>query len=378
MIIFALVAANLRRQSRDRIGLFFVAILPFVIIAVVGLALGGHAGESQRFRLGLVEAGSGSADLVKELEEHPGLSVTRVAGVAELRRQIGQGSLVAGLVVPGGADSVASLRMPFYMVENSGEAAVVRNNLYAVLGRHSAVLEARQAAGRAGADPARVGAAVAETDPIFAEVRTVQGAETLRLGFAYTGPANLVLFTFINSAALAGALVETRRLGVSRRSLAAPVRPSLLLAGEALSRYLIALAQALLVVVVTALLFGVEWGPPLGVLAVVAAFCLVSTGVAMLVGSYVKTGLQAAAFAPPVGIVLGMLGGCMWPLLIVPPFLRAAGHAFPHAWAMDALLALPLRGLDGLATPLAVLTVMGVAVTSLALLLYRRSIMRTR
>ncbi|MGN9836986.1 ABC transporter permease [Nonomuraea sp. H19] len=377
-VLSALVAANLRRQGRDRIGLFFIVILPFIIIAVVGLALGGHAGDAQRLRLGLVVegAGAGSSQLVARFAEHPELAVVRVPDVAELRRQIGQGSLVAGLVVPEGADDRA-MRLPFYLVDGSGEAAVVRNNVHAVLGRHGALAGAERMAEQLDAAPAQVDAVVAETDPIFSDVRVVPGAETLRLGFAYTAPANLVLFTFINSVAVAGALVETRRLGISRRSLAAPVRPGLLLAGEVLSRYVIALLQALLVVVVTALLFGVEWGPPAGVLLVVAAFCLVSTGVAMLVGGLARTGIQAAALGPPIGIVLGMLGGCMWPLLIVPSALRTAGHAFPHAWAMDALLALPQRGLDGVITPVAVLLAMGIAITSVSLYLFRRSVLRT-
>ncbi|WP_201761275.1 MULTISPECIES: ABC transporter permease [unclassified Nonomuraea] len=376
-VLSALVAANLRRQGRDRIGLFFMVILPFVIIVVVGLALGGHAGDGQRLRLGLVVEGAGSGELVARFAEHPELTVVRVAGVAELRRQIGQGSLVAGLVLPDGVGDRA-VRLPFYLVDGSGEAAVVRNNVHAVLGRYGALAGAERMAGRLGASPAQVDLVVARTDPIFSDVRVVPGAETLRLGFAYTAPANLVLFTFINSAAVAGSLVETRRLGISRRSLAAPVRPWVLLAGEVLSRYVIALLQALLVVVVTALLFGVEWGPPAGVLLVVAAFCLVSTGVAMLVGGLAGTGMQAAALGPPIGIVLGMLGGCMWPLLIVPPLLRDAGHVFPHAWAMDALLALPQRGLDGAMTPAAVLLAMGVAVTAVSLHLFRRSVLRTR
>ncbi|MGH1555849.1 hypothetical protein ACRAWF_40520 [Streptomyces sp. L7] len=31
-----------------------------------------------------------------------------------------------------------------------------------------------------------------------------------------------------------------------------------------------------------------------------------------------------------------MLGGCMWPLALVPDWLRTAGHALSHAWAVDA------------------------------------------
>ena len=47
-------------------------------------------------------------------------------------------------------------------------------------------------------------------------------------------------------------------------------------------------------------------------------FALVGTGVGMLLGSVLGNAEQATSIGPPVGIALGMLGGCMWPLAIVP------------------------------------------------------------
>jgi hypothetical protein len=47
-----------------------------------------------------------------------------------------------------------------------------------------------------------------------------------------------------------------------------------------------------------------------------------------------------AALGPFVGILLGMLSGCMWPLQVVPDAVAAFGRLFPTAWALDAYLAL--------------------------------------
>jgi ABC-2 type transport system permease protein len=41
-----------------------------------------------------------------------------------------------------------------------------------------------------------------------------------------------------------------------------------------------------------------------------------------------------------------MLGGCMWPLEIVPDAMRTAGHFVPHAWAIDAWTTVLSRGGD--------------------------------
>src|SRR5690606_12589463 len=93
------------------------------------------------------------------------------------------------------------------------------------------------------------------------------------------------------------------------------------------------------------------------------------TGVGLLVGSVVASADQAQSVGAPIAIALGMLGGCMWPLAIVPDAMRAAGHVAPHAWAMDAWIALVFdgEGVDGIVLELAVLAgfalVLGIAAT---------------
>ena len=57
--VLALVAANLRRHTRDRVGLFFMVIMPFVSIVFVGMALGGGTTGSARLPVGVVAEGSG-------------------------------------------------------------------------------------------------------------------------------------------------------------------------------------------------------------------------------------------------------------------------------------------------------------------------------
>jgi ABC-2 type transport system permease protein len=61
----------------------------------------------------------------------------------------------------------------------------------------------------------------------------------------------------------------------------------------------------------------------------------------------------------------------MWPLAIVPEPMRAVGHLFPHAWAMDAFIALIAKG-EGVAGIVPQLTVLaGFAAALLALATWR-------
>jgi len=181
---------------------------------------------------------------------------------------------------------------------------------------------------------------------------------------------------FITSLAGAAGLIEARRLGVTRRMLATPTTASTILFGEALSRFAVALLQGMIIFLVGWLVFGVDWGDPPAALLLVVTFALVGTGVGMLLGSVLRNAEQATSIGPPVGIALGMLGGCMWPLAIVPQPMRVVGHLFPQAWAMDAFIALIAKGEDiaGIALQLAVLAAFAVVLLALATWRLRRAL----
>jgi len=186
----------------------------------------------------------------------------------------------------------------------------------------------------------------------------------------------LVLFVFINALAGGAAMIQTRRFGIFARALAAPIRPRDLVLGEALCYLTLALGQALLIVVVGAVMFGVSWGNPVAAAALIGMWALVGTGAGMASGALFRTPEQASAIGPALGITFGMLGGCMWPLEIVPQSVRMVGHATPHAWAVDAWVTVLSRGgsLADIAGYLAILAGYAVALLAFASLRLRRSL----
>jgi ABC-2 type transport system permease protein len=193
------------------------------------------------------------------------------------------------------------------------------------------------------------------------------GSEYLPLGFGYSAPTMLVLFVFINALAGGAAIVQTRQLGIHQRALAAPVRARTLVLGESLCCLTFSLLQSALIIGTGSLLFGVGWGNLPAAIALVIAWALVGTGAGMLSGAVFSTPDQAGAIGPVIGIAFAMLGGCMWPLEIVPDAVRTLGHATPHAWAVDAWITVLSRagGITDIGTELAVLA--GFAAGTLAL-----------
>ena len=146
--------------------------------------------------------------------------------------------------------------------------------------------------------------------------------------------------------------------------------------GGALSGWALALGQAVFLIAIGGVLFGVHWGNPLAVAALVAAVTLTATGAGMLLGAVARTPEQALAVGVPLGIGLGMLGGCMWPLDSVGPTMRAVGHLVPQAWAMDGFIRLVFdhATIGAIGGPLLVLAAYGAVLLTIATWQTRRAI----
>jgi len=379
----AIAAVNVRRLLRDRTGLFFVFVLPVILIVVLGTMYGGRVAP----RMGIVATGSGplGTELVDAIRNGGlKLEIREPATEDELRAGVEDGRLEIGVILPAGYD--ATLR-------GGGVAQVV------VLGQpESAVSALRQAVDAAIAEQAAaVGAArlaVSRTGIPFDEALAT--ARAIRAGmagvtvavehigegifpagtgaFAPGAQSQVILFMFLTSMTAATQLILTRQLGVSRRMVAAPVRMATILVGETLGRFGVAMVQGLFIIALSALAFGVGWGDPLAAALVVVAFALVATGAAMVVGVFSNNPDQASALGVMAGMLLGALGGAMVPLEIFPEPAHTIAFVTPHAWAIQGLREVALRNgtIGDVLVELAVLALFGLGLMALGTWRFRR------
>jgi ABC-2 type transport system permease protein len=378
----AIARAEGLRTVRDRTAMFFIVLLPVFIILLIGISIGG---EMNKLALGVIDKDGGplAAELRRELVRQPRLRVVRSSDEEAMRAAVRHAELVAGVVIPAGySDALrAGQAKPVeFVTDPSGQASVAARAPVAAAVDHQAGTfgAARFAADKAGVP---LDATIATAQDLSAsggvevDVTTTSGARRIPQGFNYTAPSNLVLFVFITSLAAASLIVDARRFGVTRRMLSTPTPPRVILVGQGLSRFALAVFQGLFIVVVGRVVFGVDWGDPVGAGLIVGVFALVSTGAALLMGTVARTPDQAGTMGPAVGIALGMLGGCMWPLFIVPPIMQTIGHATPHAWAMDSFIDLIGRGagVGDIAGNVAVLAVFAAVLLTLGAWSLRRA-----
>ena len=354
------------RFFRDRVALFSTVALPIVLVVLIGWGFGS---STPSLPVGVIEERPGQlgTSLVVELEQTPALDLVEYTDRTDLFRDVRMGLLGGGMAV--GPDGQP---VEVYVQQASTGAGVVIATVNAAAAEVGTRATAVDVIAREVPEPraqAVVDAASEEVPDVEVVTQTLgQTTESEENGFANAIPSQLTLFTFLNGLLGAGMLVQARQLGVFSRSLAAPHGLGVYVGGLGLSRFLIAMLQAGILLGLGVFSFGVDFGDPVAVTALVVVFGVIAAAAGMLLGALVRNPGQAAAIAVPTGIVTGMLGGCMWPLSVVPPFMQVIGHLTPQAWAMDAWNAIinDGAGLVGIAPEMAVLTVYAVVLSALA------------
>jgi ABC-2 type transport system permease protein len=378
------IAGNeLRRLMRDRSNLFFVLLLPLLLVLFIGTGM--VTGAS------VAVAGSG-----------PSAEALRAALAADAAFQE-----VVALDADDAVDAVARGTITVAVLVVEGDAAASEAARVEVLGRDASVVSAvaevvRDELGRrtAALDAARLAAAVTGAD-VTAFLAPDDGAEAERIGvprvrvtsvggdplaaefqamgrFDLGATSQLVLFTFLTAMVGAVGLIQTRELGVAGRIRSTATPLVTLLAGQALGRIAVAVFQAAYLVVATALLFGTSWGDPLATAAVVAVFSMVAGGAGMLVGTLARTESQASGLGIGLGIGLGALGGSMVPLEVMPEALVRVARLTPHAWANSAFAEIVRRGggVGDVLGELGVLAAYAALMLGLAVIVLRRRLAR--
>ena len=169
-----------------------------------------------------------------------------------------------------------------------------------------------------------------------------KGHRSLRpppVGFNLSLPGFLVMFVLLMITAYgAGVLMYDREQGLLARLIAAPVSSFELYGGKILARILLALTQAFLLLGCGTILFGMQLGDsPVFVVPVIVSLAVFAGCLSVLCGLLCQTEKQVIHVSIFISVVLAALGGCWWPIEIVPRFFKHVAMFLPSYWAMHGL-----------------------------------------
>lgn len=375
---------NLKRFFRDRSNLFFVFIFPLALILVLGATFGGDLVP----RVGVVvaEAGPLGDEFASQLAAVDGLKTVAYASGEQATSSVERGELEAAVIVPPGYTddlrSGRSVTVEFLSRPNQQSQGIATTVGSIVTSQGMLLRAATFASSRAGVD---FGTAVEAAEAAMGAVAPVEVEATAagrpsdftQLGqFGLAAQSELILFMFLTSLTGSAALIQTRRLGVAKRMISTPTPVRTVLLGEGLGRLGVAMIQGVFILIGTLVIFGVDWGDPVGAFTILLVFGLVGSGAAMLMGSLFSNDEQSSGMGVLLGLGLGALGGCMVPLTVFEffsPGLYTAAHFTPHAWALEAFDELTLN--DG--TVIDILPQLGILL-AFAAVLYTLAVWRLR
>jgi ABC-2 type transport system permease protein len=367
-----LAVHNVRLVLRERSSWVWLFIVPLVFVYFMGLAMRGPGGPEvarPRVQLDNRDGGFLGRTFVRELGEQ-GLEVVGEGAQAE-----------RGVTIP--ADFTervlarSQVKLHFFTVEGSDDAAgaIVEVRLMrALVAINGRLVEHAVKSGGAPPTESALDALLAEPAAVSVEA-SYAGRKPRPVGFALSLPGNIVMYLFLNLLVFGGASVaHDRRSGVMRRLATSPLSRRDLVLGRLAGLELLAAAQVAVFLLAGQLLFGVDVGANLGgIVLVLLVFSWVAASLGVLVGSLARAEEKVIGLGLLIALPMAALGGCWWPIELVPRALQVAALATPTGWALAALHQLITfgSGLAGVVRPLAVLAAFGAAANLAAMRFFR-------
>ena len=322
--LLALTVANIRSYTRDRAALFWTLAFPLIFIFMFGFIFQG-GGES-RLTLGWADEDGtpASATLREAFGAQDGTTLaesSRDDALAAMR----EGDVDAVVIVPAGYGAsveaaAGGTGAPATIVVTTDPS---RSNLVAsVYQSVGAVLGVVNLGGR----PPLV---VPEPDTL----------QTENLNFiSYFVPSMLALSVMQVGIFAAIPLVADREKLILKRLAATPLRRWQLVGSNVLMRLLIALAQAVIIVAVGVVVFGVEVTGPWAlsvVFIILGSTAFLALG--YVIASFAKTEDAANGMTSVVQFPMMFLSGTFFPIDQMPDFLQGIARLIPLTYLADAL-----------------------------------------
>lgn len=401
---------DLQIAFRDRAGLILMLLAPFVLTLGMGFVTGRFSGN----------ANSGLSDIpviiVNQDEGTLGQTLTDVFMSAELaalleptssndlalaRQQLENDEVAAVVIVPAGftasiipdqANPAQPLPLQIELYENPSRpvsAGLVRAILDTFLNRLTAGQVSGQVAisqlvqngllpisdiAAKGEEIGRRAATTLNDDQALIQLqRNEQVADNEFDTLAYLAPGMAMLFLMYTVSRGGSNILTERQEGTLARLLTTPTSPAQLLGGKIVGIYLTGVAQMVILIFASRVLFGVDWGNLVNVVILILAVVAGAAGWGLVLAALARTPNQAGSLGSALMLIFGILGGSFIPVEGFGPALRSLRLFTPNAWGLDGFTSLATGGtLADIVPALGGLLLMATILFTVAVFLFRQ------
>ena len=191
---------------------------------------------------------------------------------------------------------------------------------------------------------------------------------------AILAPSMALLFLIYTTSSVGGrSILAEREEGTLPRMLTTPSTTAQVLGGKVFGIFLIGVVQVSILVVVSSLMFSLNWGDPLAVFLLILCAVAGATGWGILLASIAKTPGQVASLGTALMLLFGILGGSFTGTAGLPGVMGIISKITPNAWAQEGFIELAGQGtLIDILPSMGGLLVMAVVLFAIAVLFFRR------
>ncbi len=343
-----LIALNeLRRRLRDRSVLIGCIAAPLLMSAVLGLSFAGGAANTS-VHIGVSGASSQlMATAIRASQLPAGVTVVTMPNEQAVKTAVANGTLDGGVAVLPGQLHLDSVLVPIvdpgashtpgFDVVTRGTSQLGQEYAESVAAGISSVLYAGEVphniAHTAATD---VGGSVHgdTAAPASVAITTQNVGHGGKVNLNFFAPNIAVVFLFIGSGLGMRSLLMERAAGTLALITAAPLRPTQIVLGKLLAIFVTGLLTIFVIWAVTSLVFGANWGDPLGVLLMCIGATVAMCGIGVFLTSLAKTEQQAFGITMLVGLFLALLGGNLLPSGSLPGVFQVLALGTPNGWAL--------------------------------------------
>jgi ABC-2 type transport system permease protein len=408
---FLIGIKDVKLAFRDRAAIIFMLLAPFLLTLGMGLVTGRFSGRTSGISdIPVVIVNQDEGDLGQTLVDifnsedlaelvEPSLSTSPEAA----RQLVDEDEVAAAIIIPSGfSRSVIPLQEDF---ANGNSPDVVKIEMYANPSRPTsagiikAILDEymsridegtvsaqtsimqlmltgrilpseAQAAGESISD--RLGE-TSETTTITLNTSTAEGEEVEFDVLAYLAPGMALMFLMFTVSYGGRSILAEKAGGTLPRLLVSPTSATQILGGKVFGIFLTGVAQMLILIGGTSLLFQLKWGDTLGVIVLVLAAVFGATGWGMLITALARSTAQVGSIGSAMMLIFGILGGSFISLENMPAYIQTLSRITPNSWALDGFTTLALGGtLTALSTPITALLTMGGVLFVISVFLFGR------
>ncbi|MBY9077549.1 ABC transporter permease [Paenibacillus sp. HN-1] len=372
------IAANLvRRMVGQRRGLMTYLIIPCIIISVIISLTGNDGFNKDAVLYSNLDTGPAGAHVIAELEKTGDYNFVKQNDGQEVKQGVIDEKGQAGLIIP--ADYTAKLlaggqsQIQIYELKAS-ETSVTLKMKASELGDRLRGLASAASQASGGTAEARLASVLEQAGKH--QVGSVRTDYNLypRTGMdTVTGFMLMFLMAMVTSSV--SFIMDDRKQRTMMRMYSAPVRSYEIAIGNFLGSLAVGIIQVAAVLAVARFGLGYNFGVPMPIyFLALAGFMLVSMGLASTAAGLIRnpnnTGMLNALILTPTC----MLGGCFWPISIMPDYMQKAANFVPQKWAIEAAeLAATGSGWSELWLPFAVLGLMAAILLAIGSAILRPS-----